>query len=146
MHRRSRRLVAALFLPWFAVVTAEPAAFHSCAMHSRGAAHESAATEPATANGGQAGNTAAVHSMTMHEHHAEPGSDASTPERGGATQCTCDSGCCVAAAATTPPPCAELLVVPGTIRREVPLLGSTGVSATATPHVLPFANGPPARV
>jgi len=146
MHRRSRRLLAALFLPWFAVVTAEPAAFHSCAMHSAGAARESAATEPAAVNGEHAGHSAAGHSMTMHEHRAESGSDAPTPGRGGATQCTCDSGCCVAAAATTPPPRAELLVVPGTVRREAPLLGSTGVSATATPHVLPFANGPPARV
>jgi hypothetical protein len=146
MKRRSRRLVAALFLPWFAVVTAEPAAFHACAMHSVGAAHGNATDVSAGPHRGHAGPAADAHSMAMGHHQSEAAPGTSAPDHGGAVPCTCDSGCCVAAVATTPPTSAELLVVPGTVRREAPLLGSTGVSATATPHVLPFANGPPSRV
>ena len=138
MRRRSRRFVAVVFAPWFAVVTAEPAAVHHCAMHSPRAAHAQHA--------GLSELAVAAHQPATHEHNAELGPDASTPERGGAAQCTCDAGCGMTSVATNSQPSAELLVVPETVRREVPLLGATGLAATATPHVLPFANGPPARI
>jgi len=153
MHPRVRRVVAALFAPWFAAVSVQPAAFHQCAMHSPGAARRAAVTastaEAAEIPMAHAGHSMAGHTMPMPEpavahQHGAPASPAGPA--GHAAPCTCDDGCCVASVAAAPPAVVELAFAPVSVRRERPLRAATGVALSATPHALPFANGPPARV
>ena len=154
MHPRVRRFVAAVFAPWFAVVTVQPAVSHQCAMHSAhhvaAAAHASA---PATHTMPDGRVMPATHRMpdgrlmaSRQISDAAPTAPVPAPSRGHDTGCTCDDGCCVAGAAAAPPSTVELAFAPAAVRRAAPLLGTTGVAPLATPHVLPFANGPPARV
>ncbi len=147
MLAHSRRLVAAFLAPLYALVTAAPATFHQCSMHSAAAgAMSGAAKSPAghAEHSAHAGHAMMEHGTAAANSGAESG-HGSMPAHSGANSCSCDDGCCVTSVATTAPR-VSMLVVPEAIRRETPLLLSTGVAATSPQLVLPFANGPPARV
>ena len=138
MARRSRwnRTFAAVFAPWFAVVMAEPAALHTCAMHSGHGVPTSA---------GVAVSGHAAHSLLMEHSTTEAGDDAPSVPHDAGKQCTCLGGCCAAAPVATPA-ATELSWAPAEIRQQRQELPECGVRATATDHALPFANGPPSRV
>jgi hypothetical protein len=143
MRTRTRRLVAALIAPWFAVTAAVPAAAHQCAMHSGGARAAHAEHAALSSHAGHAGHAMSGHQMTAEQHAAMPHD---TPAPSHPAACTCDDGCCVVAAVAAPPANLELSFAPASVRREPAPVGGTIVVATATPYALPFANGPPARV
>jgi hypothetical protein len=124
MHRSPlARLLTVVFAAWFVTALAEPQALHTCAMHS---AH------------------AAAVGTTHHMHQAAGGHDHSTtPHRG--EQCSCLGSCCSVVPVTlarSP----ELAWVPAQILLEQPLFAEVVFAPARFAHVLPFANGPPARV
>ena len=167
MRFRTRRLVATLFAPWFAAVTVQPAAFHQCAMHSSGSAAMTLAVTAAVPQGtrssapmthemtGQSAAAPMSHAMHQMAGHtmAAPVADAESalghgraPAKSHTDTCSCDDGCCVTSVAATPPTFTELSFAPEFVRRAAPRFAATAVFASATPHALPFATAPPARV
>jgi hypothetical protein len=129
--RRSlwRRSVAALFAPWLMVVMAEPAALHTCAMH---AGHMVRMAD-------MAASADAGHHMDAPDADQAPG----TPEHS-SHHCTCLGGCCAASPVATPS-APELSWVPVEHRRGDSPIADEQRPAISAEHVLPFANGPPAR-
>jgi hypothetical protein len=129
MHRPcwERALTAVLAL-WFAVVTVEPGALHSCPMHGTLVI--------------SAGATAAAVHGHAHVGHGAASKDA--PTRGHAHQCSCLGDCgaagsrlaLLATAAALELSAAEL------ITRQA-AAGEPRRIATAAAYFLPFANGPP---
>ena len=121
------RVLAAVFAPWFAIVMAEPAALHQCAMHAGHAVHVAA---PAMGH---------AHGMQAHGDdtpaHA-PGEDSA------ARYCTCLGGCC-AAAPVAVPVASELSRIPSQVRAVPRPHPVEEVVSAAAEHLLPFANGPP---
>jgi len=131
MHRYGlERPFAALLLLWFAVITGELAALHSCPVHDA----------PASA---PAGGTAHAHDA----HSVRPASHSPShpiPERDdGHRSCTCIDDCNAGAVAAGIPGARMVLVVAGVrqIRVELPPAESPGITAPA--FLLPYANGPP---
>ncbi len=122
------RVLAAVIAPWFAIVMAEPAALHQCAMHSGHAVHAAAGT-------------------MAHQHGMDARADAvpgRAPSRDEAARyCTCLGGCC-AAAPVAVPVTSELSWIPSSIRSESRAEAAEQVLPAAAGHLLPFANGPPA--
>ncbi|MFN8575015.1 MAG: hypothetical protein U0132_23385 [Gemmatimonadaceae bacterium] len=143
------RLLAAVLGPWFALVMAEPAALHTCAVHSAGGTgHDQV---PSHAHGAvvRAESPAHVHATagTRAESPAHAHDGAAVPSHGpsqhhGNHGCTCLGGCCPASPTLIPPPPA-LSWLPASVRRYVPAIRADRPQVAAGDYVLPFANGPP---
>lgn len=128
-----RRAFALLQAVWLAVLIAEPASLHTCAMHSAGTGgHTAHAPIPVVAD------EHAHHGA----HHASAASEQTDVDESAATVCQCLGECCGPTTATLP----EL--------PTVPVLGATRAAAAVVPRAssdvsrapdlkLPFANGPP---
>ena len=135
-HSPSSRVLAAIIAPWFAIVMAEPAALHTCSVHS-GTAVGATAAAPATAS----------HSLAVHQHSAEnPESGHSSPAspHHGGKQCTCLGGCCAASPVSIDRP-SFLSWIPAQLQRERPIAPAGESRAAPGDYLLPFANGPPSR-
>lgn len=134
-----RRAFASFLAVWFAVITAEPAALHVCAMHG-------AADAPASHAGH---HTPAAHehdAPTAHEHDAQQ-----TQQQAGqqnedeqpASTCTC-LGKCSAATVAPLPEVTVNLAAPLAVRAAVPALPQYRAAPTPVPGLrLPFSTAPP---
>lgn len=130
MRHLLERAFAAVLLLWFAVITGEPAALHSCPVHDPRASVPALATAHGVdpQSGGSAGHS--------HSHQVpQPSSE----HRG----CTCIGDCSAGAMVTGLPGARVLLAVAGLrqIRVELPPAESPAITAPA--FLLPYANGPP---
>jgi hypothetical protein len=129
-----KRALALLAGIWLAIVMAEPAALHSCPLHGSAAA------------GAHAGM---AHDGVAHGTHGARAeqSPAHAPLRDAGHQCSCLGDCGIGGLQ-------QALLPDGHPARWVPaavLRGATAIpralaaAPPASDHVLPFANGPPAR-
>ena len=118
MHRHLvGRALAAVLLIWFAVISGEPRALHSCPVHDIPA---------------HAGH-AATHASHSHTTHGP-----------GHAVCTC-LGACAAGGLVPAVPSARVTIGSGTTREpRAPLPPVASALPTAAPFLLPYANGPPA--
>ena len=119
----TRRLLAALFALWFAVVATEGQRVHACAMH------------------GGATATAPAHDMSGagHEHDAAQSHGQETGHH-----CTCpDTGCGATVVAVPTPRLTTHFAIAVADVRAV-FSPASGHRPVAIPHLTPFANGPPA--
>jgi len=135
-----RRAFASFLAVWFAVITAEPAALHVCAMHGT-----------ADASASHAGHHApAAHdddALTAHEHGAPQAAQQQTgqqdEEQQPASTCTCLGKC----SATTVAPLPEVTVnraAPLAVRAAVPAIPQHRAAPTPAPGLrLPFSTAPP---
>jgi hypothetical protein len=121
MHRHlPGRVFAALLLIWFAVISGEPRALHSCPVHDVPAHVGHAAAH-------------AVHS------HAPP------PDGRGRATCTCIGDCNVGGfAPAIPSPRITIGAVATTRELRVAEPPLASALPAAAPFLLPYANGPPA--
>ena len=120
-HRPLERALAAFLLLWFALVTVEPVALHSCPVHGWPAA---AATND---HGGHA-PVAPAHSDDGDADH----------------QCACIGDCTAAPSVAGLPATRVVLVASTTQRVQVVVPAAESPSATAPEFLRPYANGPPA--
>lgn len=137
-----RRAFASFLAVWFAVIAAEPAALHVCAMHG-------AADAPASP-AGHAGHAApAVHehgARAAHEHGApqtqqQTGQQDEEEQPAGA--CTC-LGTCSAVTVASLPEVPVNLAAPLAVRAAVPALPQHRAAPTLVPGLrLPFSTAPP---
>jgi len=131
-----RRVLALLQAAWLALLIAEPASLHACAMHATGhAGHTTRVDAPAQ------GPTedAATHE---HAHHEDA---PATPDDLTQSMCQCLADCCAAAAValfTAPDFPAVARIAATRTRVTVAAQGS----ARAPDLRLPFANGPPSTL
>lgn len=116
------RLFAAVLAPWFALVMAEPAALHQCAMHSRHGVTTMASQH-------------ATHAHAVPVRAPDPDQTA--------RHCTCLGGCC-AAAPVAVPGAVEFSFAPASVRSGRSAQPAEQFAPAAAEHLLPFANGPPA--
>ena len=107
------RFLSALVGVWLAVVLAEPAALHVCPAHDEAA-------------GGHA----------THVH------DAGSEQQTAPQQCSC-LGHCAGASLTGLPEATTAGAAPAWIIASAQPVAESDVLATPTPHLLPWANGPP---
>ncbi|MEP7345713.1 MAG: hypothetical protein ABI877_10615 [Gemmatimonadaceae bacterium] len=136
-HPLWSRALAAVIAPWFALVMAEPAALHTCSVHS-GAIPNVTATAPATAS----------HSMAAHNHggmNASAAEQAPAAPHHGGNQCSCLGGCCAPSPVRLDTP-SVLSWLPVEVLQERPRAATDEIRASADEYLLPFANGPPTRV
>jgi len=140
-------LLAALLTAWFAVLVAEPAALHACAMHA-------GATGSASHTASHAASHAASHTAHApvatsgapgigHQHHAPESAaagDASAPE--GSAACTC-LGHCSGTAPLVLGSLAPDLRVPLVSALPRPARPTHQFLAAWVAFVLPFATAPP---
>jgi hypothetical protein len=137
-----RRLLASFLMLWVAVLAAEPAALHACAMHDgAGAAHHGASANATTSPDEHSAHTAHASSEVQASHGVlgDRSQDAPAPSVPG---CSCVGDC--SAAALTPLVAALVTVheVPGT--KTTVAVATTSLTAVTTAGlVLPFANAPP---
>jgi hypothetical protein len=127
-----RRVLVLLLSLWFTVYIGEPEWVSPCPTHDGVAAAQMAGA----AHEGHGGH-GAVHGASSDRQGA-----AHTP--GGAHQCHCPGPCCGASAATI----AERVGLPlgeQLASRLARIAPTADVVPAGAPHVLPFANGPPAR-
>ena len=121
--KKSTRLFALLFAPWFATVAADGPVTHLCPVHgSHAAQSEQQAHAPSP----------------VAEHHQ------SVPSPAGHSQhCTCLGGCCASSTVGLPPsfPGAPLAAHS---RRDDPVAASPTVFVSRIAYLLPFGTAPPA--
>lgn len=123
---------SALLGLWFALVMVEPAALHSCPMHSQGHAHV-AAGDPAAAHGEASHGTLDGAAVDRHP----------VPSHPGAKVCTCLGDCSGSLAARLPD--AHVAVAALTrLTQVVPGRPQHEYVAAWVDFVLPFATAPPA--
>lgn len=142
-----RRTFALLQAAWLALLIAEPASLHACAMHATG--HGSHAVAAASAE--EERPSAPDHHHQHHASHAESAvavdhetAAAAQPEteQGAASHCQCLGECCAATVTTLSATVslAEARVV--TVAVYAPAARAR-IAARAVDLVLPFANAPP---
>jgi hypothetical protein len=129
-----RPFLALLQASWLALLIAEPAALHACAMHSSGHGTHTTAVVAT-----QAANEAA----DDHAHHHAAAEAASVPTDDlSDAPCQCLGECCAAAVAALPATSLE----PASVGRVavVPAETHVAVAALRAPDLqLPYANAPP---
>jgi hypothetical protein len=117
----TRRLLAALFALWFAVVATEGQRVHACAMHGGGTATAGAA------HGGEHGHDAAQ------QHGQESGH-----------RCTCPGTSCGTGVVAMAAPCLTTHFAIAVADVRAVFSPASGHRPVAVPYLTPFANGPPA--
>jgi hypothetical protein len=137
-----RRFFALAQAAWLALLIAEPASLHACAMHASGhgghaAAVAAAASDDAgSSHGGHHDHQAAIEHATI-APAAEPETD-----QGADSACQCLGECCAATATTLS--AGVSLVVARVVRVAIHTPSTrTRVASRAADLRLPFANAPP---
>ena len=136
LSRAAATLLSLLFL----LAWGEPAALHPCPRHdghpAAALAHEAETAQPAST----------VASAIHHEHDAMASAAPApaAPSHDAASHvCQCLGHCCSASGVVLAPMQLVRWQAVVTRRAEPPAPAAAAVALTATPHVLPFANGPP---
>lgn len=122
-HHVWNRACAAVLALWFAIVTGAPVGIHPCPVHDGPAA------------------PSASHAAHGHAHGA---SHHSQGHGGAGAQCHCIGQCCVSTGAAIPGALVATFAIVTVAVREAAHPAYAYVHVAAA-HVLPFANGPPAR-
>lgn len=134
-----RRAFASFLAVWFAVITAEPAALHVCAMHGAMDAPVSHAGHHAPAENDHGAPAA-------HEHgapQAQQQTDHQDEEQQPASACTC-LGKCSAATIAPLPDVTVNLAAPVAVRAAVSAFPQHRAAPTPAPGLrLPFSTAPP---
>lgn len=143
-----RRIFALLQATWLALLIAEPASLHACAMHATGHGSHAVAASPAD------GAPSSAHD-DHHQHHAPQAESAvavdhaaivadvpADTEQGATSHCQCLGECCAAAATTLAATVSldEARVV--TVAVYAPVVRER-IATRAADLRLPFANAPP---
>ena len=139
------RAAATLLSLLFLLAWGEPVALHPCPMHD---GHPAAAVGH---DGGRATTPGASAGHDAHADHAAQGArmDAAAPapdgpsHDGGTHVCQCLGHCCSATGVVLAPMQAVRWQVVVTRLVEPPAPEAATIALVATPHALPFANGPP---
>ena len=142
------RAAATLLSLLFLLAWGEPVALHPCPMHD---GHPAAAVGHA---GGPDASAPVAAAPAARDGHGGPSNhaahlDAATPAPGAPSQddaahvCVCLGHCCSAAGVVLAPAQAIRWQVVVTRRAEPPAPEAATLARVATPHAIPFANGPP---
>jgi uncharacterized protein involved in copper resistance len=145
------RLLGAVLAPWLALFLAEPLPLHGCSMHGLPGVESMQGTAPVAiappshdAMGMDHGAMAGMaHDAMGDMPHDAPGAPTDDAPGHHGHACTCLGGCCAPAPVSLAAPPA-LAWVPEAIARTTHRFAGPVAPAARAPHVLPFANGPPA--
>ncbi|HEU4631469.1 MAG TPA: hypothetical protein VFS08_17075 [Gemmatimonadaceae bacterium] len=137
-RRPVHRAVAWLMAVLLALVVLEPMRVHDCPLHGQLALRQ-AAGAPAHAGHGAHGAPMSAADGAASHHGGQPAHDGPHP-------CDCLGACGLTTLVALTPPAAVHVVTATVAVTAAPLAAAPVVAAPAAEHVLPFANGPPARV
>ena len=136
-RRPVHRIAAWLMAVLLTLVVLEPMRVHDCPLHGQLALRHADDAAPAHHGGHGAPAQAVDHAA---HHGGQPAND------DGPHQCDCLGDCGLTALVALTAPAAVQVAATTVVVAAAPLATEPVVVAPAAEHVLPFANGPPARV